>query len=51
MCAYRQKYEKHVYSKKNEAQDAPKISEELMTEIKDAFELFDSDGSGIIFPQ
>lgn len=48
--AYRVKYDKLVYSKKNEAQDAPKISDEDYEEIQNAFELFDSDGSGLVKP-
>ena len=49
--AYRVKYDKLVYSKKNEAQDAPRISDEAYEDIKNAFELFDSDGSGLVKPR
>eukprot|EP00347_Sterkiella_histriomuscorum_P003994 403362156 len=51
MNNYQQNFDRVVHSKKAEAMDAPIIPDEILTEIENAFGLYDSDGSGLINPQ
>jgi Ca2+-binding EF-hand superfamily protein len=42
---------KFIYNRKNEVTDAPKLTEEQITDIREAFELYDTDGSGLVKPK
>lgn len=48
---YQQRFKDIVHGKKIEATDAPRISEDVLAEIRDAFELFDADNTGLISPK
>ena len=49
--SYQQRFKDIVHGRKIEASDAPRIAEEVLSEIRDAFELFDADNTGLIDPK